>query len=87
MFFRRLSFSCRPQKAVAGEAQVPFVSISGSEFVEMYVGVGASRVRELFSEAKKKAPCIVFLDEIDSVGRQRGAGYAGGHGDQCLRSL
>ena len=64
-------------KAVAGEAGVPFVSISGSEFVELYVGVGASRVRELFFQAKKNAPCIVFLDEIDAVARQRGAGYAG----------
>ncbi len=69
-------------KAVAGEAGVPFVSISGSEFVELYVGVGASRVRELFFQAKKKAPCIVFLDEIDSVGRQRGAGYAGGNDER-----
>jgi cell division protease FtsH len=69
-------------KAVAGEAGVPFVSISGSEFVELYVGVGASRVRELFFQAKKKAPCIIFLDEIDSVGRQRGAGYAGGNDER-----
>ena len=69
-------------KAVAGEAGVPFVSISGSEFVEMYVGVGASRVRELFFQAKKNAPCIVFLDEIDAVGRQRGAGYAGGNDER-----
>ncbi len=69
-------------KAVAGEANVPFVSISGSEFVEMYVGVGASRVRELFFQAKKHSPCIVFLDEIDSVGRQRGAGYAGGNDER-----
>lgn len=69
-------------KAVAGEAGVPFVSISGSEFVELYVGVGASRVRELFFQAKKNAPCIVFLDEIDSVGRQRGAGYAGGNDER-----
>ena len=69
-------------KAVAGEAGVPFVSISGSEFVELYVGVGASRVRELFFQAKKKAPCIVFLDEIDAVGRQRGAGYAGGNDER-----
>jgi cell division protease FtsH len=69
-------------KAVAGEACVPFVSISGSEFVELYVGVGASRVRELFSQAKKNAPCIVFLDEIDAVGRQRGAGYAGGNDER-----
>eukprot|EP00581_Thalassiosira_minuscula_P027847 CAMPEP_0183756642 /NCGR_PEP_ID=MMETSP0739-20130205/5173_1 /TAXON_ID=385413 /ORGANISM="Thalassiosira miniscula, Strain CCMP1093" /LENGTH=736 /DNA_ID=CAMNT_0025993887 /DNA_START=68 /DNA_END=2278 /DNA_ORIENTATION=+ len=69
-------------KAVAGEAKVPFVSISGSEFVELYVGVGASRVRELFFQAKKNAPCIVFLDEIDAVGRQRGAGYAGGNDER-----
>ena len=69
-------------KAVAGEACVPFVSISGSEFVELYVGVGASRVRELFFQAKKNAPCIVFLDEIDAVGRQRGAGYAGGNDER-----
>ncbi|HAC46436.1 MAG TPA: cell division protein FtsH, partial [Chloroflexi bacterium] len=61
-------------KAVAGEAQVPFFSISGSEFVEMFVGVGASRVRDLFDQAKKNSPCIVFVDEIDAVGRQRGAG-------------
>ncbi|KAL7536292.1 hypothetical protein ACHAXR_007059, partial [Thalassiosira sp. AJA248-18] len=69
-------------KAVAGEAGTPFVSISGSEFVELYVGVGASRVRELFFQAKKNAPCIVFLDEIDAVGRQRGAGYAGGNDER-----
>ena len=69
-------------KAVAGEAGVPFVSISGSEFVELYVGVGASRVRELFFQAKKNAPCVVFLDEIDAVGRQRGAGYAGGNDER-----
>lgn len=67
---------------MAGEAKVPFVSISGSEFVELYVGVGASRVRELFFQAKKNAPCIVFLDEIDAVGRQRGAGYAGGNDER-----
>jgi cell division protease FtsH len=67
---------------VAGEAGVPFVSISGSEFVELYVGVGASRVRELYFQAKKNSPCIVFLDEIDSVGRQRGAGYAGGNDER-----
>ena len=69
-------------KAVAGEANVPFVSISGSEFVELYVGVGASRVRELYFQAKRNSPCIVFLDEIDSVGRQRGAGYAGGNDER-----
>ena len=67
-------------KAVAGEAGVPFFSISGSDFVEMFVGVGASRVRDLFEQAKKSAPCIVFIDEIDAVGRQRGAGLGGGHG-------
>ena len=66
-------------KAVAGEAGVPFFSISGSDFVEMFVGVGASRVRDLFDQAKKNAPCIVFIDEIDAVGRQRGAGLGGGH--------
>ena len=65
-------------KAVAGEAGVPFFSISGSDFVEMFVGVGASRVRDLFAQAKKNAPCIVFIDEIDAVGRQRGAGLGGG---------
>src|SRR6056300_1213718 len=64
-------------KAVAGEAGVPFISISGSEFVEMFVGVGASRVRDVFSQAKKNAPCIIFIDEIDAVGRQRGTGIAG----------
>jgi len=69
-------------KAVAGEAEVPFVSISGSEFVELYVGAGASRVRELFFQAKKEAPCIVFIDELDSVGRQRGAGHAGGNDER-----
>src|SRR5258708_6693922 len=67
-------------KAVAGEAGVPFFSISGSEFVEMFVGVGASRVRDLFDQAKKNSPCIVFVDEIDAVGRQRGPGLAGAHG-------
>ena len=66
-------------KAVAGEAGVPFFSISGSEFVEMFVGVGASRVRDLFDQAKRNAPCIVFVDEIDAVGRHRGAGLGGGH--------
>ena len=69
-------------KAVAGEAGVPFFSISGSDFVEMYVGVGASRVRDLFDQAKKHAPCIVFIDEIDAVGRQRGAGLGGGHDER-----
>ena len=76
-------------KAVAGEAGVPFFIISGSNFVEMFVGVGASRVRDLFEEAKKKAPCIVFIDEIDAVGRQRGAGLGGGHDEreQTLNQL
>lgn len=76
-------------KAVAGEAGVPFYSISGSEFVEMFVGVGASRVRDLFDEAKKNAPSIVFIDEIDAVGRQRGAGMGGGHDEreQTLNQL
>jgi cell division protease FtsH len=69
-------------KAVAGEAGVPFFSISGSDFVEMFVGVGASRVRDLFEQAKKHSPCIVFIDEIDAVGRQRGAGMGGGHDER-----
>ena len=69
-------------KAVAGEAGVPFFFISGSDFVEMYVGVGASRVRDLFQEAKRNAPCIIFIDEIDAVGRQRGAGIGGGHDER-----
>mgnify|MGYP003196461771 CR=1 FL=1 len=71
-------------KAVAGEAGVPFFSISGSDFVEMFVGVGASRVRDLFDQAKKSAPCIVFIDEIDAVGRQRGAGLGGGHNEGII---
>jgi cell division protease FtsH len=76
-------------KAVAGEAGVPFFSISGSDFVEMFVGVGAARVRDLFEQAKKNAPCIVFIDEIDAVGRQRGAGLGGGHDEreQTLNQL
>lgn len=76
-------------RAVAGEAAVPFFSISGSDFVEMFVGVGASRVRDLFEQAKKNAPCIVFIDEIDAVGRQRGAGLGGGHDEreQTLNQL
>ena len=76
-------------RAIAGEAGVPFFSISGSEFVEMFVGVGASRVRDLFEQAKKSAPCIVFIDEIDAVGRQRGAGLGGGHDEreQTLNQL
>ncbi len=76
-------------KAVAGEAQVPFFSMSGSDFVEMFVGVGASRVRDLFEQGKKNAPCIIFIDEIDAVGRQRGAGVGGGHDEreQTLNQL
>ncbi|MBQ7037024.1 MAG: ATP-dependent metallopeptidase FtsH/Yme1/Tma family protein, partial [Clostridia bacterium] len=76
-------------KAVAGEAGVPFFSISGSDFVEMFVGVGASRVRDLFAEAKKNLPCIIFIDEIDAVGRHRGAGLGGGHDEreQTLNQL
>ncbi len=76
-------------RAVAGEAKVPFFSISGSDFVEMFVGVGASRVRDLFGEAKKNAPCIIFIDEIDAVGRRRGAGLGGGHDEreQTLNQL
>jgi cell division protease FtsH len=69
-------------RAIAGEAGVPFFSISGSEFVEMFVGVGASRVRDLFDQAKRNAPCIIFIDEIDAVGRQRGAGMGGGHDER-----
>ena len=76
-------------KAVAGEASVPFFSISGSDFVEMFVGVGASRVRDLFQQGKKNAPCIIFIDEIDAVGRHRGAGLGGGHDEreQTLNQL
>ena len=76
-------------KAVAGEAGVPFFTISGSDFVEMFVGVGASRVRDLFEQAKKNAPCIIFIDEIDAVGRKRGAGLGGGHDEreQTLNQL
>ena len=76
-------------KAVAGEAKVPFYSISGSDFVEMFVGVGASRVRDMFKKAKQTAPCIIFIDEIDAVGRQRGAGFGGGHDEreQTLNQL
>ena len=73
-------------KAIAGEAKVPFFSISGSDFVEMFVGVGAARVRDMFEQAKKHAPCIVFIDEIDAVGRQRGAGLGGGN-DECEQTL
>ena len=76
-------------KAIAGEADVPFFSISGSDFVEMFVGVGASRVRDLFEQGKKNAPCIIFIDEIDAVGRHRGAGLGGGHDEreQTLNAL
>ena len=76
-------------KAVAGEAGVQFLSISGSDFVELYVGVGASRVRDLFDQAKKVAPAIIFIDEIDAVGRQRGSGLGGGHDEreQTLNQL
>jgi len=76
-------------KAIAGEAGVPFFSISGSEFVEMFVGVGASRVRDLFKKAKENSPCIIFIDEIDAVGRQRGTGIGGGNDEreQTLNQL
>ena len=76
-------------KAVSGEANVPFFSISGSDFVEMFVGVGAARVRDLFADAKKNLPCIVFIDEIDAVTRQRGSGLGGGHDEreQTLNQL
>ncbi|MBU0575565.1 MAG: ATP-dependent metallopeptidase FtsH/Yme1/Tma family protein, partial [Proteobacteria bacterium] len=76
-------------RAIAGEADVPFLSISGSDFVEMFVGVGASRVRDLFNQGKKNAPCIIFIDEIDAVGRHRGAGLGGGHDEreQTLNQL
>ena len=76
-------------RAVAGEAKVPFFTISGSDFVEMFVGVGASRVRNMFEQAKKRAPCLVFIDEIDAVGRHRGAGLGGGHDEreQTLNQL
>jgi SpoVK/Ycf46/Vps4 family AAA+-type ATPase len=72
-------------KAIAGEAEVPFFSISGSDFVEMFVGVGASRVRDLFRQAKESSPCIIFLDEIDAVGRRRGIGFNGGGGTSWTR--
>ena len=76
-------------RAVAGEANVPFFSISGSDFVEMFVGVGASRVRDMFEQAKKSSPCIIFIDEIDAVGRSRGAGVGGGNDEreQTLNQL
>ena len=69
-------------KAVAGEANVPFFHMSGSDFVEMFVGVGASRVRDLFEQGRRSAPCIIFIDELDAVGRTRGAGYGGGHDER-----
>src|SRR6185436_9635626 len=69
-------------KSIAGEADVPFFSISGSDFVEMFVGVGASRVRDLFQQARENSPCIIFLDEIDAVGRRRGTGLGGGHDER-----
>ena len=76
-------------RAIAGEAGVPFFTISGSDFVEMFVGVGASRVRDMFEQAKKQSPCIIFIDEIDAVGRHRGAGMGGGHDEreQTLNQL
>jgi cell division protease FtsH len=76
-------------RAIAGEANVPFFTISGSDFVEMFVGVGASRVRDMFEQAKKNAPCIIFIDEIDAVGRHRGAGLGGGNDEreQTLNQL
>ena len=76
-------------RAVAGEANVPFFNMSGSEFVEMFVGVGASRVRDLFEQAKQNSPCIIFVDEIDAVGRHRGEGLRGGHDerDQTLNQI
>ena len=76
-------------RAIAGEAGVPFYSLSGADFVEMFVGVGASRVRDLFEQAKKSTPCIIFIDELDAVGRQRGAGIGGGHDEreQTLNAL
>ena len=76
-------------KAVAGEANVPFYFISGSDFVELFVGVGASRVRDMFQQAKRNAPCLIFIDEIDAVGRQRGTGLGGGHDEreQTLNQL
>jgi len=76
-------------KAIAGESGVPFLSIAASEFVELFVGVGASRVRDLFSKAKEKSPCIIFIDEIDSIGRQRGSGIGGGNDEreQTLNQL
>ena len=89
MLFRSGTGKTLLAKAVAGEANAPFFSISGSDFVEMFVGVGASRVRDLFDQAKKAAPSIVFIDEIDAVGRHRGAGLGGGHDEreQTLNQL
>ena len=93
---RRVASSARPgtgktllARAIAGEANVPFFTISGSDFVEMFVGVGASRVRDMFEQAKKNAPCIIFIDEIDAVGRHRGAGLGGGNDEreQTLNQL
>ena len=80
---------CIRDRAIAGEAGVPFFSLSGSEFVEMFVGVGASRVRDLFKRAKENSPCLIFIDEIDAVGRQRGAGIGGGNDEreQTLNQL
>ena len=76
-------------KAVAGEANCPFFSISGSDFIEVFVGVGAARVRDLFAQARKHAPSIIFIDEIDAIGRQRGSGFGGGHDEreQTLNQL
>ena len=74
-------------KAIAGEASVPFYTISGSDFVEMFVGVGVSRGRDRFEQAKRHAPCIIFIDEIDAVGRHRGAGLGGGHVDDFARAI
>ena len=71
-------------KSIAGDAKVPFFYISGSDFVEMFVGVGASRVRDMFEQAKKQSPCIIFIDEIDAVGRHRGAVLGGGHDEREL---
>ena len=73
-------------RAVSGEASVPYYSISGSEFVEMFVGVGAGRVRDMFKKAKQTAPCIIFIDEIDAVGRQRGTGMGGGHDEHITNT-
>ena len=70
-------------RAIAGEAGVPFFTISGSDFVEMFVGVGASRVRDMFDQAKKNAPCIIFIDEIDAIGRKRGESFGGGHDERA----